>query len=104
MYRHRDQRMLFTLWLAVLACFAMSVQAVTLRQLHDHAVALRREDPQKLEWVIDMMWREHMGTFNPNEISTRNPTGIFLKMGMTHSHSLQNLVRLLHSTLESATY
>ena len=77
---------------ALLAATTSFVQAVTLMQLHTRALALLREDPRKLEWVIDMMWREHMGYYSPRPIALDNPSDLFLRMEMTANHSLQNLV------------
>ena len=76
---------------ALLAAIA-SVQAVTMIQLHTHALVLQREDPQKLQWAVDMMWREHMGYFNPKPIAIEKPTEFLEVLDMTGGHSLQNLV------------
>lgn len=71
---------------------AASVQAVTMIQLHTHALALQREDPHKLQWVVDMMWREHMGYLSPRPIAMDQPREIMESLEMTGGHSLQNLV------------
>ena len=85
--------MLFLKSFAFFALLAVtSVQAVTMIQLHTHALVLQREDPQKLQWAVDMMWREQMGYFKQRPIAIEKPTEFLEVLDMTGGHSLQNLV------------